>query len=112
MVTEQHFYSMPISKEELKKHCDTNSIRFKAYKFKKDGDFLWNACLSKKCPFYLKINGSLAQHLEGDRSRMPAFNKSIKILRDCNDEEKILNAFKLGACGEISKNAKNGRNRS
>ena len=39
----------------------------------------------------MKVNNSLAQHLEGNRTIMPAFHKTVKILCNEQDDEKIFN---------------------
>jgi len=57
-----HREVMPISAEELKKHCEEAKVDFKKYQMLENSNLIRNACLAPKCPHYLKFNESLGHH--------------------------------------------------
>ena len=87
----QHEKITPFSETSLAIYCKDHGLNNMDYKFNNCSNLFINACLSPDCPFYMKINNSLAQHLEGDRTLIPAYNKTIKLLKDEEDDEKIYN---------------------
>jgi len=89
IITNQHFSVIPMSEHDLINYCQKNSLDHSLYKFNNCSNLLVNACLSPKCPYYMKFNNSLAQHLEGNKASIPAFHKTVKILCKENDDEKI-----------------------
>ena len=90
IVTEQHFKVIPMTENDLKEYCQKNGLDASLYKFNTCSNLLTNACLCPICPFFMKLNNSLAQHLAGDRACYPGFNKTVKILSKEPDNQKIL----------------------
>lgn len=91
IITEKHFSVIPLTEKKLIDYCSVNGLDHSLFKFNSCSNLLVNACLSLKCPFYMQLNNSLAQHLEGNKESIPAFNKTIKILCKEIDNEKIYN---------------------
>jgi len=46
-----HMYTLPISLNELKEHCNLNNININDYKYNKINNLITNACLGPDCPF-------------------------------------------------------------
>ena len=91
LINQSHFLITPFSEKDLFDYCAANSLDHTVFKFNNCSNLLVNACLSPKCQFYMKLNNSLAQHLEGNRAMIPAFNKTVKKLCNEQDDEKIFN---------------------
>ncbi|EAR83313.1 zinc-binding dehydrogenase family oxidoreductase (macronuclear) [Tetrahymena thermophila SB210] len=54
-----------------------------------------NCCLSPKCPFYLKKMPNVAEHIKDIDCVIPAFHKTVKIMKG-RDAESIFNAICKG----------------
>lgn len=91
IICEQHFYVTPFSQDSIIEYCSNHGLDQTKYIFNNCSNLFVNACLAPKCPFYMKINNSLAQHLEGNIAMIPAFNKTVKILCEEQDDEIIYN---------------------
>ena len=96
---EEHMYMTPISFGELYAYCTKNGIDILKYEYMKSTNLISNACMCRKCPFYLQIQKDLKKHLDTWSDKCPkAFHKTVKqYLYKTPDEilEKVLSGDDL-----------------
>eukprot|EP01022_Parablepharisma_sp_SALTPOND_P010468 TRINITY_DN1431_c0_g1_i1.p1 TRINITY_DN1431_c0_g1~~TRINITY_DN1431_c0_g1_i1.p1 ORF type:complete len:981 (-),score=86.55 TRINITY_DN1431_c0_g1_i1:10863-13805(-) len=76
---EEHMYLIPMSFGELNEYCNKTGADITKYEYVKGNNLINNACMCKKCPFYLQIQDDLQKHLSTWSEKCPkAFHKTVK----------------------------------
>ncbi|EAR97525.1 VWA domain CoxE-like protein (macronuclear) [Tetrahymena thermophila SB210] len=92
-----HHVVVPMTAEDLTNYCTEKGLDITQYSFNQVSNLLKNSCMSPACPYYMKPTKSLAQHLESNTLKCPAFHKAIKM--HCKlPAEQILEKVLTGEC--------------
>jgi len=84
---EEHMYLIPMSFGELFEYCNATGEDISKYEYVRSNNLINNACMCKKCPFYLKIQPDLNKHLSAWAEKCPrAFHKTVKRNTDKSPE--------------------------
>lgn len=90
-----HMNVKPLSWEEIVEYCTENGLDSKAIKYNPENMLVINACQSRDCPHFLKVNSKrLRDHLGGWQEKLPrGFHMFVSNHMSLTDEE-ILAGFK------------------
>merc|ERR1712048_659770 len=106
---EAHMNVKPLTWNEIVEYCDANGLDSKKINYNPERMLVINACQSRDCPHFLKVNSKpLRDHLGGWQEKLPrGFHLYVSNHLSMDDEQILINFMKERKIDDLEKHKSN-----